>query len=123
MTAGVMDTARLIAAGCEKREQDRNGGTRPEARARVARRMGVMPGTLYNLAANRLKKLDEAFKKRLTAYAVADLEREIEGYRHDLELARALGAPKDPETVRRIKAALESAQALYDEAMRDGGVA
>lgn len=123
MTAGVMDNARVIAAGCERREQDRNGGTRHEARARVARRMGVMPGTLYNLAANRLKKLDDAFRNRLTAYAVADLEREIEGHRHALELVRALGAPKDPETVRRIKAALESAQALYDEAVRDGVIA
>ncbi len=123
MTAGVMGTARDIVLGCERREQERHGGTRPEARARLARRMGVMPGTLYNLVFNRLKKLDEAFRERLTAYAIQDLEREIEGLTHELELARALGAPKDPGTVRRIKAALESAQALYDEAVRDGDVA
>jgi hypothetical protein len=118
-----IDTARDLVRGLELREQHRHGGSRQEARARLAGRMGVMPGTLYNLVFGRLKKFDEELRHRLTDYAIRDLEQEIEVLAHDLEVARALGAPQDQKAVRKLVSVIARAQALYDDAMRDGGVA
>jgi hypothetical protein len=118
MTALTLDQARRIARGLEDREQARHGGTRQEARARLAQRIGVMPGTLFNLARDRLKRLDDTIRTRLVAYAVRDLEAEIERLNHELAMARSLGMAPNAELVQAITTVLNRAQALHAEAHR-----
>lgn len=119
MTAGVsLDAARRIAHDLETREQARFGGSRADARRRLAHRLGSpwAPGTLYNLARDRLKRLDADLRRALAAYAIADLETEIERLNRDLEAARALGAAQDPRLVRQISGVLDRARKLYADA-------
>lgn len=116
-----IDTARRIARGLERRERDRAGGSIGKARERLAGKLGQpwTPGTLYNLARDRLKKLDGDLREALAAYAIEDLEADIERLRHDLATARALGAAQNPALVRQIAAVLDRAQFLYSEIAGD----
>ena len=120
MSATFVESARVIAAGLELREQRRLGGNREEARARVARRLGWSPGTLYNLARERLKKLDGDLRMQLAEYAVRDLEGEIASLTTELAAARRLGGSEDPALVRKISAVLAEAQALHDQMVGGG---
>jgi len=118
MSGGLsLDSARRIASECEIREQIRNGGSRTDARVRLARRLGSpwSPGTLYNLARDRLKRLDADLRDRLSAYAVSGLEADIQKLHSDLEAARALGRAQDPAHVRKVAAAYERARRLYED--------
>jgi DNA-binding CsgD family transcriptional regulator len=115
VSATFVESARVIAAGLELRDQRRLGGSREQARARVARRLGWSPGTLYNLARERLKKLDGDLRTQLAEYAVRDLESEIASLTTELAAARRLGGSEDPALVRKISAVLAEAQALHDQ--------
>ena len=108
-----VDGARLVADGLERREQRRHGGSREQARQRVARKLGWSPGTLYNLARDRLKRLDGDLRQQLAAYAAADLENEIATLHTELAAARSLGSSQDPAMVRKVSAILAEAQALH----------
>lgn len=110
-----VDGARLVADGIERREQRRHGGTREQARQRVARKLGWSPGTLYNLARDRLKRFDGDLRRQLATYAVTDLENEIATLTSELAAARRLGAAEDPALVRKVSAVLAEAQALHAE--------
>lgn len=107
--------AKGLVRNLERRERDRNGGTLIEARNRIARAMGVMPGTLYNLAYDRLKRIDETFRARLSDYAIKDIEHELASLHHELAMARALGAFADPQALRRLEAVIAEATALLAE--------
>lgn len=122
MTAVSLDAARRIAHDLEVREQIRFGGSRSDARNRLARRLGSpwSPGTLYNLARDRLKRLDADLRGALAAYAISDLEAEIERLTRDLEAARALGGAQDPRLVRQIGVVLDRARRLYEDATGEG---
>lgn len=125
MSAGVtIDAARRIAGDLEIREQVRHGGSRSDARARLARRLGSpwSPGTLYNLARDRLKRLDADLRGTLADFAISDLEAEIERLTRDLEAARALGAAQDPRLARKIGVVLDRARRLYEDATGEVGV-
>ena len=115
-----LEIARSLADGIEKREQARRGGNRDEARQRVARRVGLSPGTLYNLARNRLKRLDSDLRSRLAAYAIQDLENELADLSAELEQARRLGIPSDAAIVQKVAAARDRAVALY-ASLTNGG--
>ncbi|MBN6820689.1 hypothetical protein JRF84_13985 [Methylobacterium organophilum] len=108
-----IDGARLVADGIERREQRRYGGSREDARKRVARKLGWSPGTLYNLARDRLKRLDGDLRRQLATYAIDDLENEIASLTAELAAARRLGASEDPALVRKVSAVLAEAQALH----------
>ena len=116
MTTGTMESTRDLLRGLEVRERDRGGGSLNAARLRIARRIGVVPGTLYNIAFNRVKRIDEAIRFRLSEYAIADLEREIERLNHELELAKALGRAQDQRLVQRLEAVRDRAAACLAEA-------
>jgi hypothetical protein len=107
--------AKGLVKGLEKRERARNGGTLTDARARIARAMGVMPGTLFNLVYDRAKRIDENLRARLSAYAVADIEKEIAGLRHELAIASEMGEAPDAASVRRLEAVIADASALLSE--------
>lgn len=113
--ASVDDFKRLVVR-CEKREQNRSGGNRAQARARLAAKAGVAPGTLYNLVRDRLKKIDHVIRDRLTAYAVRDLQSTIERLTHELDMARQMGAHPTSPRVGEIEKHLNAARALLVEA-------
>lgn len=114
MSAGLaLEQARLIADGLERREQQRHGGSRHDARTRLARHLGWSPGTLYNLARERLKKIDRDLCDQLTDFAIRDLEHEIARLSAEIEAARALGVAPHPDRSRRLKAVLDRASALH----------
>jgi hypothetical protein len=108
-------SAAVLTQGLEKREQARNGGSRIEARQRLARRVGISPGTLYNIARDRLKKLDAGVRDKLVAYAIRDLEQEIAGVTHELEMARQMGASPHSDLVLQAQTVLARAQHLFSE--------
>jgi hypothetical protein len=110
-----LDTARTLAARLESHERLRNGGSKSQARARLAGKMRVLPGTLYNLARNRLKRLDTELRDRLTAFAIRDLQHEIERLSHELEMARQMGAHPMSRRVGEIETHLAKARALMSE--------
>lgn len=114
--AATLERARDLAKQLERREQFRHGGTRAQARTRLARRLGVLPGTLYNLARDRLKRFDNHLRLALTSYAIRDLQSEIEGLTHELEMAQQVGAAARPAGVERIEARLAQVKALLGEA-------
>ena len=107
--AATIDMAHRLAAGLEVREQLRRGGSRDEARSRVARRIGVLAGTLETLARGRLKRLEAWTFQRIAAGAEADLRAEIERHRHELEIARRCSAASDLGEIAAGLARLEAA--------------
>lgn len=115
-----MGAWRTVAEDCEERLQRRLGTGRQTARARLASKVGLAPGTLYNLARDRLKKLDQGIRDQLAAYAIQDLENEIAALNAKLEMVRQLRGPEDPKLVGQVQAVLASAQALH-AAMQAGG--
>lgn len=110
---------RAVAEDCEDRLQRRLGTSRQAARARFASKVGLAPGTLYNLARDRLKKLDQDIRDQLAAYAIQDLENEIAALNAKLETVRQLRGAEDPKLVGQVQAVLASAQALH-AAMQSG---
>lgn len=116
LSTATLDDFKRLAEACEKREQLRSGGSREDARQRLARRIGVLPGTLYTLARDRLKRLDANLRDRLTAYAISDLQSEMERLAHDLAMARQMGAHQDSPMVADIEKHLAAARALIAEA-------
>lgn len=115
MSATTIEAARRVARGLELREKARHGGSREDARARIAGRLGWSPGTLYNLARDRLKKFDRDLREQLAAYAVRDLEKELAALTAELEAARALGVAPDQTRLARLATAIETAQRLHDD--------
>jgi hypothetical protein len=85
---GTLETIERLARGLVRREQARAGTSAVTARARVAHRIGILPGTLETLFRKRLKRLDEWVKERIASAAIRELEREIESLSHELEIAR-----------------------------------
>ena len=115
-----LDAAETLARSCVRRHAARTGLTLDEARDRLAEEFGWSPGTLYNLLRGRLKRLDADLRAGLTRYAVEDLQNEIAALSRELEDARGLGRPQDPQLVGKAAALLSEAQALHDRMI--GGV-
>lgn len=110
-----LELAKDVAGYLEKRERKRNGGNRNAARDRLASKIGVLPGTLYNLFRGRLKKLDVDLRDRLTAFAMRDAQTEMKGLCHELEMAVRMGVPPNSAMVEQIKADLSGVcRALND---------
>lgn len=110
-----MEPLRQTAIGLERREQYRRGGTREEARERLARQMGLMPGTLFNLVRDRLKRLDDNLRERVVSYAIKEIEAEIGALEHELAMVRAVGGVPDDRKVSEIEALLERGQRLLSD--------
>lgn len=113
---------RAVASDCEDRLQRRLGTNRTTTRSRFASKVGLSPGTLYNLARDRLKKLDQDIRDQLAAYAIQDLENEIAALNAKLAEVRRLRGAENPKLVGEVQAVLASAQALH-AAMQSGGAA
>lgn len=85
------------------------------ARPIVARRIGVSPGSLENIARGRTKGIRNWIAERIKAAVIRELETEIRGLTHDLQVARQCGlGPGSPE-VCSCKASLATALAALNE--------
>ncbi|MFC0282428.1 hypothetical protein ACFFJB_14810 [Camelimonas abortus] len=114
-----LDRLRDMERAAVRREQMRSGGSIDDARRRVASRAGIAPGTLYNIARDRLKRLDARVRDALTAYAIKDMEREMRGLAHELEVARQVGGSARSVDLDQVEALLAEAKALLAEAIRE----
>lgn len=114
MNAFTVDEAQTLAARLERREMSR-GFSRNDARSRLARKLGVSPGTLENLGRGRLKRTIDGFTYRLRALLERELEAEIERLAHELEMVRASRDGADPVAVCEIETHLAKAKALLRE--------
>jgi len=105
--------SRLIRREAERSQLDRDSAARA-----VARRIGLAPGSLSNVARGRAKRLTVAISDAIRSAMIRELQREIERLTHELQLARAIG--DDPRSVKvaEIEACLARAQALLNEGAR-----
>lgn len=78
----------------EDREAARLNLKLPDARAWLARTIGLSVGTLTNLRRNRLKRV-EHLKEKINDALVKSLESEIARLTHELEMARHRGSNPD----------------------------
>jgi len=78
-----------LARRTVERDQMRLGLTQEQAAATIARRIREAPGTILRLVKGQAKRVDHAVREKLTAYAVRQLETEIQGLEHELALLRA----------------------------------
>lgn len=87
------------------------GGSQPAQRA-LARRLGVSPGTVRNVAAGRLKRICVDFYARLKAEQIRRLSAAISKSEHDLHVARSMGLdPRCPE-FQALEAAAKAARKM-----------
>jgi hypothetical protein len=91
-----MEQVRTITGSMERREQVRNGGSREEAR----------------------KRLDATVRDRLSAFAVRDLQSELERLSNELVLVRQMGVHPACDHVLEIETHMARVRALLTEAGR-----
>jgi hypothetical protein len=84
---------------------------KPEARNRVAREVGLSPGTLENLARGRLVNV-ERVSDRINAYLVRALERKIAQLEAELATRRLIARRPDEHSILAAQAALDEAKRL-----------
>lgn len=81
-----------------------------EARAAVAHRAGVPPGSLENLRRGRLKDLTTYLKKKLRAALIRELEQEAARLEHQITILRATGVDPREDVVAQAEAHLRAAK-------------
>ena len=94
----------------------RTGSALPVARASLARRLGVSPGTLESIRRGRVKRLAHDVFVALQRALEHQLEREIEAAKHELAILRATGARVDAAAVAEVDEALARAREIILEA-------
>jgi hypothetical protein len=93
----------------------RHGGHQPAQRA-LARKLGVSPGTLRNLAGGRLKRICVDLFARLKGEELRRINITLARAAHELEMARAIGVdPRSPE-FRALEAAAHAAKTVMERA-------
>ncbi len=97
-------SARDWASALEEREQTRSGVSLPNARATVARRIGVAPGSLENLRRGRSKGVRAFLYEKIRAAFIRECEQEMARLAHELEMARQAGLRSDSVEIGEIKA-------------------
>jgi hypothetical protein len=95
-----------------EREQSREGLTKEQATAAIARRIREAPGTIIGIAKARAKRIDANVRDKLTAYAIRQLEQEIMRLEHELAIARQIGADPRANKIDQVEALLAQARAL-----------
>ena len=104
MTADVL--ARQWVTRLEAREARATGATLPAARAAVARRLGVAPGTLENLRRGRTSGVRAWLAEKIAQAVVREIINEIQGLEHELAVARQCGARAGGSEIAEIEAGL-----------------
>ena len=118
MSATVLDDQTIRwAEMLEQRERVATGQTREVARERLAKRIGVLPGTLDNILRRRVKGVKTWITERIRAAVIHELEREIARLQAELHLARQCGCRPDTDEVISALAAIDAARALIKQAV------
>lgn len=113
-TAVIGTNARSWAERLEAMET-RRCGSADIARERLARRLGVAPGTLSSLRkTGRAKRIAADFYARLQAHFIRGLQDEIAQATHEIALARQAGLDPRETEMARLEAAVADAQALLN---------
>lgn len=109
----VMHETQVLARQLERREMSK-GVKLPDARRRIAERIGAAPGTLRSLALGRLKKIDAALRERIQAVLCREIEKEIARLQHELDTYSRCGANLDGASVFEIEAHLATARKMME---------
>lgn len=96
-----------------------SGVKRDAAERHVARRAGVLPGTLENLRRGRLKYAD-GIGARLRVLLIAQIERQITALETEVGLVRATSVDRADLDILGAETALEKARACLGKASRAG---
>jgi len=91
------------------------GGVEPAKRA-LARRLGVAPGTIKNMAGGRLKRICADVFARMKAEQIRRLNISLQKAEHELQVSRACGV--DPRSIEflALEAAVEAARKVREGA-------
>ena len=109
-TLAIHDNLAGWARRLEDAEARRLGLPIAEARAVAARAAGVSPGTLENLRRGRIKSPSAWLVEKLHAAVCRQIEKQITGLQHELEVARRISARPDSDDIRAAEAALAAAK-------------
>jgi len=85
-------TLNRFAKALENVEAKRIGSSLPTARARIAGRLGVSPGTLENIRRLRTKIVPNWLMNKVRSELISVLQLEIRRLEHEVHLARQTGS-------------------------------
>ena len=102
------------AGRLEAREREKSGVRLKIARQAVARRLGIAPGTLENLARGRSKGVRDWVRDRIHAALIRETETEIRRLEHELETLRLVGGDARMAEMGEVAAHLATARALLN---------
>ena len=88
----------------EKTEAARTGVPVTVARRAVARRLGVSPGTVENIRRGRTKGVRAWIADRVANAVIREIEAEIRGLSHELQIARQCGGRTGEGEINEIQA-------------------
>jgi hypothetical protein len=83
-------------------------GDRQSARQRVARSLGVSPGTLENIQRSRLKKISGWLRDAIRARVIRELESEVVRLQHEISVLRRTGSDPRGDEMAAARADLSS---------------
>jgi hypothetical protein len=107
----------LASLGCrlERIERER-GADRDAARRTVARRIGIAPGTVENIARGRKKSVAGWIEAKIKDAAINALEQEMRRLECELAMVRGGGGGVSGDALASAAAALDRARELVNEA-------
>lgn len=108
--AAYLERARDWTKTLEDREAARSGISLREVRPKVARQIGVSPGTLENVRNGRLKAIAVHIYDRLRGAVIRELEAEIVRLEHELQILRTTGLDARDDEVAAVVASLAKAR-------------
>lgn len=107
-----MPTVASWSTELDQREQLRNGGNIASARKRVARRIGVAPGTLENIRRGRTKGVRNWIVSKIYDALMSEKQNEIRRLTHELEILRQCGVDSREDQIGEVEAHLAKAREI-----------
>lgn len=94
----------------EKKAADKAGCSRLEARPKLARDIGITPGTIENLLRKRIKAISTNVYRRIVAAADRELLAEIGRLQHERTILAAKAGDADRRDLQQVDAHLQAAR-------------
>jgi len=107
-------TVNRLARVIEDQEARRLGIPVTSARARIANRLGVAPGTLENFRRLRSKIVPHWLMNRIHAEFIAVLQSEIQRLEHEIQIARQTGMDHRDHDLAKAQTQLEAAKQILE---------
>jgi hypothetical protein len=109
------NSAQQWARTLERRERLRTGANAVDARKAVARRTGILPGTIENIVRGRTKGVRGWIIETLRSALIKEFENEIARLSHERDLVLAMGLRADAHQAEEMAVCLETAKELLKE--------